>query len=316
MNQIYAIDWNIGAHMRFSQKIAPTITEAINCGMYTVQFFMGNPQSCSRQRISEEDIKNTQLFTKKFPMYIYSHFPYIANFAGKSSKDGLAWNGNKSVDAFLSTIIKELEYELHILSQIGHGVVIHPGSYPDREKGHIAIAKSMNSINFSEGSMVLLENCAGEGNKLCSTFEELKFVLNNIDENKRQNIGICVDTAHIWGKGDYDLRKVSEIDRMFDDFSEIIGMEYFKLLHLNDSEVQLGSKKDRHACIGTGHIWQDSFDSLIHLLDKCKDFNIPMVLETDGSDMFTLAKLSEERDCDNFFICAPCIEQCKCCKQL
>ena len=311
---IYVIDWNIGAHMRFNQKITPTIIEAINCGMYTVQFFMGNPKSCNRQRISEDDIKEAKIFTTKFPLYIYSHFPYIANFAGKSVNDGLAWNGNNSIDMFLTHIINELEYELYVLSRIGHGVVIHPGSYPDREKGHLTVAKSLNKITFPKGSMVLLENSAGEGNKLCRTFEELKIILDHVDDEKKSNIGICVDTAHIWGNGSYDLRKISEVDRMFNDFDRIIGLEYFKLLHLNDSEVQLGAKKDLHACIGNGFIWKDGFNSLLHLLDTCKHLNIPMVLETDGSDMITLSKLSEDRDCSMSFICAPCIEQCDCCK--
>lgn len=317
MTTAYSIDWNIGAHTKFSQSIYPTVSQAISCGMYTVQFFMGNPQSCKRQRISEEDIKKTNILSERFPMFIYSHFPYIANFAGKSSKDGLAWNGNSSVDAFLRTILKELEYELDVLSKIGNGVVIHPGSYPDRDAGHLTVSKSINLINFSEGSMVLLENCAGEGNKLCKTFEEIKIVLDNIDNSKLKNVGVCVDTAHIWGQGDYDISKISEVDRMFNDFIEIIGIHNFKLLHLNDSEVPLGSKKDRHACLGKGYIWGESFDSLIYLLDKCKSLNIPMVLETNGSDMITLAKLCEEREndmiCPICITCKPIIELCPCC---
>lgn len=313
MTNVYALDWNVGAHTKFSLKISNTIEEAINCGMYTVQFFMGNPQSCKRQRINNEDIEKTIRITNKFPMYIFSHFPYIANFAGKSGKDGLAWNGNNQVDGFLTTILKELEYELSVLAKIGHGVVIHPGSYPDRTKGHITVAKSLNRINYVKNSMVLLENCAGEGNKLCRDFNELKLILDNVDENNKEYIGICVDTAHIWGQGDYDISKISEIDRMFKDFKDIIGLKHFKLLHLNDSEVPLGAKKDRHACLGTGYIWKESFESLVYLLNKCKELNIPMVLETNGSDMITLAKLSEETNmlcC----ICEPIIESCPCCK--
>lgn len=312
MSNVYAIDWNIGAHISFSQKIASTVKEAINNGMYTVQFFMGNPKSFKRQIISEEDIKNTQILTKKFPMHIFSHFPYVANFAGKSSVDGLAWNGNSTIDLYLMNIITELEYELYILSKIGNGVIIHPGSNPDREKGHITVSKTLNKIKFPEGSMLILENCAGEGNKLCSTLEELKIIFENVDKDKRKNIGICIDTAHIWGQGDYDLRDIKEVDRLFNDFQEIIGMEYFKVLHLNDSEVLLGSKKDRHACIGAGYIWKESFDSLLYLLNKCTYFNIPMVLETHSSDIITIASLSEYEN-NLSFVCTPCVEQCFCC---
>jgi endonuclease IV len=90
------------------------------------------------------------------------------------------------------------------------------------------------------------------------------------------------------------LSIVTEITRFFEDFKNIIGLEYFKLLHLNDSEVPLGSKKDRHACLGKGQIWNSSFESLIYLLNTCKKYHIPMVLETNSSDMITLAKLSED----------------------
>ena len=296
MVDVYAINWNIGSHVSFEeQTVFLTVQNAINQGMYTTQFFMGNPQSCKRCRISEEDIINTQNFIKKFPMNIFSHFPYIANFAGKaSSKNGLVWNGNTEVDKYISHIISELEYELLILSKFGKGVVIHPGSYSDRSKGHDAVIKSINKINFPENSMLLLENCAGEGNKLCKNLKEIKYIIDNIEDPKRKNIGVCIDTAHLWGEGDYDLSIVTEITRFFEDFKNIIGLEYFKLLHLNDSEVPLGSKKDRHACLGKGQIWNSSFESLVYLLNTCKKYHIPMVLETNSSDMITLAKLSED----------------------
>jgi endonuclease IV len=93
--------------------------------------------------------------------------------------------------------------------------------------------------------------------------------------------------------GEYDISQCSEVERMFREFDETIGMEYFTLLHLNDSEVELGTKKDRHACLGTGYIWGESFSSLFVLLDTCKSHGIPAVLETHGRDMLTLACLSK-----------------------
>tara|TARA_A100001011_G_scaffold400160_2_gene512849 strand:- start:3661 stop:4614 length:954 start_codon:yes stop_codon:yes gene_type:complete len=302
MVDIYSVDWNVGAHISFSQKIYKTVQNALDCGMYSVQFFMGSPQTCKRQKIEEEDIQKTLRIIKRYPMNIFSHFPYISNLAGKSCKDGLAWNGNSSVDSYLRIIIKELEYELSILDKLNGGVVIHPGSYPNRADGLCSISKSINKINFQDNYLLLLENCAGEGNKLCKNFYELKTVLDGINIDKKKNVAVCVDTAHIWGEGDYDLSKVEEIERMFNEFDEIIGLKYFKLLHLNDSEVELGAKKDRHACLGVGHIWKNSFDSLLFLLNKCKKLKIPMILETNGNDMITLSKLSNLES----YSCKPC----------
>ena len=250
---------------------------------------MGNPKSYKRQRITEEDIEEVKTLQKRFPINIYSHFPYISNLAGKSSKGGLGWCGNVEVDKKLNLLVREIEYELSVLGQIGKGVVIHPGSYPDREKGIETIAKSINKLNFTPKSMLLLENCAGEGNKICRDFMEISKILEKVESKK--NVGVCVDTAHIWGVGEYDISKISEIDRLFNEFDKLIGLEKFKLLHLNDSKVTIGSRKDRHEHIGKGFIWGDDVSSLIYLIQKCKDHNIPIVLETGGPCKHTIINL-------------------------
>ena len=231
--QIYSVRWEIGAHLPFNKEINTSLLDAIQQGMYALQIFMGNPKSFTRQPIHEEDIRICQTLIKKYPTNIFTHFPYTSNLAGKSKKDGLAWNNNSVVDRNLNITLKGLEYELSVVARIGKGVVIHP-------------------------------------------------------------IGVCVDTAHIWGQGDYDLRKVEEVERLFQDFDEEIGIDNFKLLHLNDSSVELGSKKDRHAHIATGKIWSQDQKSLIWLLDKCTYYKIPIILETGGACMYTLSLLDFE----------------------
>ena len=292
------VKWEVGSHISFSKSITPSVSEAIHRGMYALQFFMGNPRSSfKRQIITEKDLKDTKVLTERYPMHIFSHFPYSANFAGKAAKNGLAWNGNSEVDNRLTCILRALEYELSILANFKSeksrsGVVIHPGSYPDREKGHKTVADTINKINFTENSILLLENCAGEGNKLCRTFEEIGSILYRLDKSQKKHVKVCIDTAHIWGQGDYDLTKIDEIDRMFDEFEETIGLENFYLLHLNDSKVELGARRDLHELIGKGCVWKNDFTSLIYLLDKCNTNGIPAVLETHPNDMITLSRLS------------------------
>lgn len=294
-HNIYYVNWEIGAHTPFSKDIYNTIITGIKNGMYSLQFFMGNPKKAwKRRQISSEDIENTQKLLESFPMNVFSHYPYCANLAGKSKKGELAWDGNRHVDMRLKELLKSLEYELGIISnfsELRSGVVIHPGSYPDRDKGHEAVAKTINKITFPPDSHLLLENCAGEGNKLCRNFEEIKKIMNLLDGDKRKHVKVCVDTAHIWGQGDYNLSKINEVNRMFEDFHNILGIENFYLLHLNDSRTLRGSKKDLHASLGQGHIWGEDYSSLIHLLNMCKKYDIPMVLETDIQDMKTVSIL-------------------------
>lgn len=294
MTKILTIKWDIGSHICFNGNIYDTINESIKKGMTTTQFFMGNPKSYNRTKIYKDDIERTKKLCERYPINIFSHFPYIANLCG--SKGQLSWNGCDEQDEKTNKVIRELEYELNILSNFNkskNGVVIHPGNYTDRKLGIKTIAQSINKINFSKNSKLLLENSAGQGTSLATTFEEIKDIYDQIDKGKQGNIGVCVDTAHIYGYGLYDLSKKKEIDRLFEDFDRVIGLDKFSLLHLNDSQVPLGSKKDRHACIGTGYIWNENNESLILLLDKCKNYNIPIVLETNCSDMIILGILSE-----------------------
>jgi len=295
MSKIYSMYWDIGSHTSFTGCIFSTIQEGIKNGMYTIQFFMGDPKKAwNREIINDDDIKSTKELISHFPMNIFTHYPFCANLAGKAKKGELAWNGNFSIDRSLKNVIKCLEYELGVIANFSKnrsGVVIHPGSYPDRDEGHKAVAKTINYINFPKNSHLLLENCAGEGNKLCRTFKEIQSIFNLIYSEKKKHVKVCVDTAHIWGQGDYNLREIEEIDRMFEDFEQLLGIENFYLLHLNDSGVSLGKKKDVHVCLGKGEIWNENFDSLIHLLNKCKNFQIPVVLETHILDMITLVQI-------------------------
>jgi deoxyribonuclease-4 len=295
-NTVCCLNWEAGAHTEFSKNIYDTLKKSIFCGMTVTQFFFGSPKSFMRHRATQEDIDKCKKLLDRFPLHVFSHFPYISNLAGSVKQ--LAWSGDKEQDAKTQNIINELEYELSVLSNFSiygkkSGVVIHPGNYKDESLGLAAIAKSINKINFTKGSTLLLENSAGQGCVLAKTFKEIKKIIDQVLPKNQKHIGVCVDTAHICGMGEYDLSKCSEVVRMFEEFDQTIGMNKFTLLHLNDSVVPLGSKKDEHALLGTGHIWNYSFESLILLLNMCKKYEIPVMLETHGLDMLILGALSD-----------------------
>jgi deoxyribonuclease-4 len=283
----------LGGHIGFSKKILPTVKTAIENNMNSFQFFLGNPKSFTRQKLSKDDIVNTFKLSSENNVNIFSHYPYTASLNGSIAS--LAWNGNKEQDIKTEKILSELEYELNTLSQLSpiNGVVIHPGSYKNTKEGLETISKSINKINFSENSKLLLENCAGEGTKLCKNFSDIAHVLEGIDIYKKDNVGICIDTAHIHGSGIYNLAIQDDVDKMFFEFDKHIGLDKFNLLHLNDSQVKLGSKKDRHECLCNGCIWKEDNKSLKYLLTKCVENKIPIIIETSDvlGDMNTINNL-------------------------
>lgn len=289
-NNIYVQKWCVGAHTDSCGSLYDTLTTSVHYGMLATQVCMGSMYSYNRSKPTDEVLSQCLKLVDRFPMHVFSHFPYVANLCG--SVKTLAWHGNDEQDEKTKKVLQGLQTELEVMANFTaktNGVVIHPGAYPDREKGLKNISTTINKIIFPKGSKLLLENSAGQGRTLATTFEEIATIIQGVDNKK--HIGVCVDTAHIWGVGEYDLREISEIDRMFEEFEEYIGMERFCLLHLNDSKVELGSRTDRHESIGAGQIWSNSFDSLIHLMNKCESYGIPAVLETHGMDMITLAHL-------------------------
>lgn len=289
MSKIIIYDYEGGTHIPFCKSINETLYSAINFGFYTFQFFMGNPHSTNRSNISDNDIIKTNNLLKRFDTNIFTHFPYISNLAG--SVDSLAWDNDQKQDIKTQKVIVSLEYELDIISKLNcknSGVIIHPGNFSDRNKGLLTISKSINKINFKPKSKLILENSAGQGVSLATTFGELKIIYDNILEDKKKNIGFCIDTCHIFAYGEYEISRAEEMKRMFIDFDNIIGIDKLSLIHLNDCETNFGSKKDRHACIGQGNIWKHNKESLYYLLEICKEYKVPFVLETEINDMLSL----------------------------
>lgn len=296
MSFIEQTNLRIGSHLGFSKQLLPTIEKAIDYEMGSCQFFLGNNKSFTRQKLSQEDIDKCRALSDEYMLSIFSHYPYTSSLLG--TKDSLAWSGDKIQDAKSTKVVQELEYELYALSQVSetNGVVVHPGSFPVTNDGLDTIAKTINKIKFAENSKLLLENSASEGTKIPRNFKEMKRIFDGIDGLKKDYVGCCIDTAHIQGSGIYDLRKRDEVDKMFHDFDKYIGLDKFDLLHLNDSEVKLGAKKDRHSCIGFGKIWEEDNESLKYLLTKCSEKFIPVILETENGkqDLYNINNLSED----------------------
>ncbi|HLR32427.1 MAG TPA: deoxyribonuclease IV, partial [Fodinibius sp.] len=120
----------------------------------------------------------------------------------------------------------------------------------------------------------VIENTAGQGTNTGFRFEQLAAIIDGVEDKNR--IGVCIDSCHAFAAG-YDLSTEKGHQQMLEAFETIVGFNYLKGIHLNDSKKELGSRVDRHESIGKGKIGIEAFKRLMQ--DERLD-DIPIILET------------------------------------
>lgn len=309
-NEAYLFDDKVitGSHVPFvNSRLSDSIEFGLKMGMYVIQVFMGGQQCYSRSKLKDDDVQKTRELLKRYPLHVYTHSPLIYNLAGSVKNKNLAWVGNDQVDSMMKSLIKCLSFELETLNRVGaKGTVVHPGCYI-KEKGKtqeqieedaiISIAKTLEYVEFTGEAKVLLENSAGENGKVSYNLQQLVRIREKVVENKRENIAFCLDTAHSFASGLYDLSCIQGVQKMFDEIDKVKAENKgcVELIHLNDSEVPFGAKRDKHALLRNGYIWGKDDTALKYLLFQAGERRIPCVLETSPSDMYTLYEILGER---------------------
>ena len=152
-------------------------------------------------------------------------------------------------------------------------MVLHPGSHVGlgADTAISNIAKGLNMILGTHPVTVLLETMAGKGTEVGKSLEELKRIIDLVDD--KEHIGVCIDTCHLNDAG-YDM---SNFDEFLDMFDEVIGIDKIGCVHVNDSKNPRGAHKDRHENLGFGTL---GFDSLIKIIYNERLENVPKILET------------------------------------
>ncbi len=257
----------IGSHVGFKKdsQLLGSLEEALSYGSNTFMFYTGAPQNTSRYPIMDGfTIEALNIMKKEKIDYskVIVHAPYIINLAN-----------DKDPDKFIFAV-NFLQEELERCSLLGiKNVVLHPGSHVGlgTENGINNIAKGLNMILGNTDVTVLLETMAGKGTEVGSKLEELKKIIDLVEDKK--HIGVCLDTCHLSDAG-YDI---VNFDKFLDLFDELIGIDKIKCVHINDSKNEVGSHKDRHENIGYGKI---GFDTLINIIYNNRLKNVPKILET------------------------------------
>lgn len=254
----------IGCHLSSSKGYLAMGKTALSIGANTFQFFTRNPRGGKAKAVDPQDAAALMKLAEENNFGpLLAHAPYTMNPCAAEPR----------LLEFAEMVMTEDLQALEYLP--GNLYNFHPGSHVKQgaEIGIEKIAAMLNRVLFAEQhTTVLLETMAGKGSEVGRSFEELAAILDKVQlQNK---MGVCLDTCHIFDAG-YDI--VNSLDEVLTSFDKLIGLGRLKAIHLNDSLNTLGSKKDRHACIGAGNIGLEALTAVInHPALK----NLPFYLET------------------------------------
>jgi len=260
----------IGAHVSTSGGFSKAIERAVSIGANTIQIFGASPVQWKANLPDPEEAKIFQTLCQKNDIGpVFLHAPYLINLASPKEE--------------LVKLSKELlKKHLEISNSLGaRGVIFHIGSKGERDQKEAEkiVAKSLSDIlkNVKEG-ILFIENCAGAGNLIGDTLEEIGSIIKRI---KNSRIGFCLDTAHAFESGilaDFETKTIKSFVKKIE---KEIGLEKFEVIHANDSKTPMGSNKDRHENIGQGFIGKKGF---INLFKNKEIIKRSFILEVPGFD--------------------------------
>ena len=267
----------VGAHVSAAGGVENAPVNAHKIGAKAFAFFTKNQRQWKAAPLKEESI---QLFKERcdelgFAMdNILPHDSYLINL-GHPEDEGL----KKSRDAFLD--------EMQRCEQLGiNRLNFHPGSHLRKMEIDACLNRIAESINIAldqtRGVTAVIENTAGQGTNLGHTFEQIAHIIDKVEDKSR--VGVCIDTAHTLAAG-YEIRTEESFKNTFRAFDEIIGFNYLKGMHINDSKKEVGTKVDRHDSIGEGVMGMLLFEMIM----KDDRFNnMPLILETPVEELWSV----------------------------
>lgn len=258
---------HIGAHVSASGGVENAPLNATAIGADAFALFTKNQRQWVSAPLSDKSIK---LFKERCkegsfaPRYILPHDSYLINLGNPDEEAQ-----QKSRAAFIDEMKRCEQLGLVMLN-------FHPGSHLNKisvEECLDKIAANINlALSMTSGVTAVIENTAGQGSNVGNRLEEIRYIIDRVEDKSR--VGYCIDTCHFYSAG-YDI--VGDYEGAFSALDRVIGLEYLRGIHLNDTKKALGSRVDRHESIGLGLLGTGFFEKFMK--DSRFD-NIPIILET------------------------------------
>ncbi len=275
----------IGAHTSAAGGVHKALLQGKEIGATTIQLFTSNQRQWKGRPISEDELLRWEEARKETGLKkIMSHDSYLINLGSPNSE-----LLHKSKIAF--------EEELKRCHQLGISFLnFHPGTNTSGEDPEkclnqiVASIKSVEKLCAQGHTRLLIETTAGQGNTVGYVFEQIGYLVERLQSYVP--IGVCIDTCHIFAAG-YDIRTPAAWEKTLEEFESAIGLKHLYAFHLNDSMKTLGSKRDRHANLGSGEIGLSCFKFLM-TYPKFRD--LPKYLETPNGTLLWEKEIEMLRD--------------------
>ncbi len=250
----------LGRHLPTASRPAQTVETAQMLGCDTMQIFVNNPMAWKQPREApsapgklDPPTAFARAAAERAIAPVIVHAPYLINLA--SPEESIF---DRSVILLGETLQRAQRFGAHY-------VVFHIGSHRGAgvDAGTRRVAAGLRRIlpQAPDGLMVLLENDVGAGDEIGGRIEHLAAALDALPEYE-ERLGVCLDTAHLWGAG-YDLGSAGQITGLIDDVDRLVGLRRLPVIHLNDTAMPLGSHRDQHARIGEGIIPEAGLRALL-----------------------------------------------------
>ena len=251
-----------GSHVSGSGDLNKVIEKAHQNGFKCLQIFFGAPDAYVRNKLTDTDKVASMKLLKEHDISLNTHFPYWMNLCKQDCR------------------LDVLQAEMNRVGELGGRVVVHTGSCTDCSVANRDLKKAsavkqaewcgawqegadilighLNSLEYPADYTLLLEPPAGEGKKLGWRLDQIKYIFDRCPKQ----VGFCLDTCHAFAAGCCEFDTMESVELFFNALGETLGrgdvkygLSRMKLIHLNDSQDQFGSMKDRHASLTQGHIW-------------------------------------------------------------
>ncbi|OBT78058.1 hypothetical protein VF21_03123 [Pseudogymnoascus sp. 05NY08] len=273
----------IGAHISAAGGVQNSLPNALHIGANSFALFLKSQRKWTSPPLAPSATSDFLSLSKQHSYdparHILPHGSYLVNLAQSDPE-----KAEQAYTCFLDDLARCEALGITLYN-------FHPGNTGGQPRGE-AIARIAGMLNrahkATKSVVTVLENMAGAGNVVGSRFEDLRDVIKLVDDKAR--VGVCIDTCHAFAAG-YDLRTPEAFAKTMGEFNGVVGANYLRALHLNDSKTPLGSRRDLHANIGTGFLGLRAFWNVVNY----PGFEgLPMVLETPTEKMVGGKKVGGE----------------------